>query len=331
MNFTRRSFLYLCLGSYADRLLAQGMASRGVKAQARLAPSGKPFNAHFVDIAQGAGMTAPVIYGGIDHKDYILEADGCGCAFIDYDNDGWMDIFILTGTRLEGAPPGTTNRLYKNNRDGTFTDVTEKAGLTSVGWANAVCVGDYNNDGYDDLFCTYFGQNKLYRNNGDGTFTDVTKEAGLWDNGPAPRWGTGCAFVDYDRDGHLDLFVSNYVKFDFKHIPKPGANSTCDWKGIPVNCGPMGLPPGIHSLYRNNGDGTFTDVSKKSGIAAVEASYGMTVVAADFDGDGWQDIFVACDSTPSYLFMNNRDGTFREEGVVRGTALSGDGAEQASR
>ena len=238
-----------------------------------------------------------------------------------------MDIFILSGTRLEGAPPGTTNRLYKNNRDGTFTDVTEKAGLTAVGWASAVCVGDYNNDGFEDLFCTYFGQNRLYRNNGDGTFTDVTKAAGLWTE--QTRWGAGCSFLDYNRDGHLDLFVSNYVRFSFEHAPVPGENVNCNWKGIPVECGPRGLPTGRHSLYRNNGDGTFTDVSQQAGIAVATESYGMTVVAADFDEDGWPDIYVACDSTPSLLFMNNHDGTFREEGVMRGVALSDDGAEQA--
>ncbi len=329
MAITRRSFVLLSLGASAQQLLSQqGVATREVKAQAKPALSGRPFNAHFVDVAKEAGLHAPVIYGGVNSKKYILEANGCGCAFIDYDNDGWMDIFILSGTRLEGNPAGATNRLYKNNRDGTFTDVTEKAGLTAVGWANGVCVGDYNNDGFDDIFCTYFGQNRLYRNNGNGTFTDVTKEAGLLDAGPA-RWGAGCAFVDYNRDGHLDLFVSNYIRFSLEHAPAPGANSTCNWKGVPVNCGPRGLPTGRHLLYRNNGDGTFTDVSKQAGIDVATESYGMTVVTADFDEDGWPDIFVACDSTPSLLFMNNHDGTFREEGVIRGVALSDDGMEQA--
>jgi hypothetical protein len=200
--------------------------------------------------------------------------------------------------------------------------------LKLAGWANGVCIADYDNDGFDDIFCTYFGQNRLYRNNGDGTFTDVTKHAGLWEEGP-PQWGTGCAFVDYDRDGHLDLFVSNYIRFDLQHAPVPGENSTCNWKGVPVNCGPRGLPTGRHSLYHNNGDGTFTDVTKRAGIAEATESYGMTVVTADYDEDGWPDILVACDSTPSLLFMNNHDGTFREEGVMRGIALSEDGMEQA--
>ncbi len=318
MMINRRSFVLFSLCATAQQMLGQnqGIATRDVKAQAKPAASGRPFDAHFTDIAKEAGLHAPVIYGGIEAKKYILEANGCGCAFIDYDNDGWMDIFLLSGTRLEGDPPEATNRLYKNNRDGTFTDVTDKAGLRAVGWANGVCVADYNNDGFDDIFCTYFGQNRLYRNNGDGTFTDVTKQAGLWESS-STRWGAGCAFLDYNRDGHLDLFVSNYIRFSFEHAPAPGENSTCNWKGVPVNCGPRGLPTGKHSLYRNNGDGTFTDVSKQAGIAAATESYGMTVVAADFDEDGWPDIFVACDSTPSLLFMNNHDGTFREEGVIR--------------
>jgi len=294
---------------------------------ARPAPSGRPFYAHFEDVASAAGLQAPVIYGGVDTKKYILESVGCGCAFIDYDNDGWMDIFLLSGTRLTGDPPSATNRLYKNNHDGTFTDVTEKAGLKATGWASGVCIGDYNNDGFEDIFCTYFGQNRLYRNNGDGTLTDVTNSAGLWND--QPRWGAGCSFLDYNRDGNLDLFVSNYVRFSFEHAPVPGENPNCNWKGVPVECGPVGLPTGRHSLYRNNGNGTFTDVSQQAGIATATECYGMTVVAADLDEDGWTDIFVACDSTPSLLFMNNHDGTFREEGVLRGVALSDDGMEQA--
>jgi enediyne biosynthesis protein E4 len=328
MKVSRRLFLLsLSLGVPILRAHGQGEASRNAKAQPKLPPSGRPFEAHFVDVARQAGLISPTICGDPDQANYILEVIGCGCAFLDYDNDGWMDIFILSDSRIEGDPPGATNRLYKNNRDGTFTEVTEKAGLRKSGWASSVCVGDYNNDGYEDLFVTYFGQNVLYRNNGDGTFTDVTAQAGLTD--ARTRWGAGCSFVDYNRDGFLDLFVSNYVQFELKHIPKPGSDSNCNWKGVPVNCGPRGLPPGIHSLYRNNGDGTFTEVSREAGISASGGSYGMTVVAADLDEDGWPDIYVACDSMPSLLFMNNHDGTFREEGLARGVALNQDGFEQA--
>jgi hypothetical protein len=334
MNFGRRSFLRLSLAALAEafsrKMIGQqsgGMGGRHANAQKKPMASGRPFDAYFVDVAASAGLISPVIYGGVDHDDYIIEANGCGCAFIDYDNDGWIDIFILSGTRLSGAPPGTSNKLYKNNRDGTFTDVTKQAGLEAVGWANGVCIGDYNNDGYEDLFCTYFGQNILYRNLGNGTFRDVTKEAGLWN--PEVRWGAGCSFLDYNRDGHLDLFVANYLKFDFEHVPKPGAGANCNWKGIPVECGPRGMPFGRHSLYRNNGDGTFTDVSVESGIGKNWPSYGMTVVTADLNEDGWPDIYIACDSTPSLLFINQHDGTFKEEGVERGVALSSDGSEEA--
>jgi len=406
------------------------------------------------------------VFGGVDTKKYIIETTGTGIAIFDYDNDGWPDIFIVNGTRLEGFAQGhaPTNHLYHNNHDGTFTDVTVQAGLGGTGWGQGVCVGDYDNDGWEDLYVTYYGKNRLYhnehgvfkevaektgvagtgkewgtgcawvdydrdghldlmianyvdfdlstapapgdrpsclwkgvpvmcgprglpgaknilyhnrgdgtfedatkkahidkteghyafsvstfdfnddgwpdiyvacdstpsilyRNNGDGTFTDVTKQAGLLTEGT--RWGAGCSFLDYNRDGHLDLFVSNYLQFDLKHVPKPGADVNCNWKGVPVECGPRGLPPAFHSLYRNKGDGTFVDVSKEAGISALRESYGMTVVCADLDEDGWPDIYVACDSTPSLLFMNNHDGTFREEGVIRGVAFNEDGMEQA--
>ena len=334
MTISRRDLgrlsLTMLVGALSKSMRAQVSDSTGrrvVAPQSKPRSSGRPFNASFTDTAAAAGLLAPVIYGGVNHNDYILEAVGCGCAFIDYDNDGWMDLFILSGTRLTGAPADTSNRLYKNNRDGTFTDVTRQAGLEAVGWANAVCIGDYNNDGFEDMYCTYWGQNKLYRNLGDGTFKDVTKEAGLED--PQVRWGAGCSFFDYNRDGYLDLFVSNYLGFDFEKVPKPGASVNCNWKGVPVNCGPRGLPFGRHSLYKNNGDGTFTDVSTESGIGKSWSNYGMTVVTADFNEDGWPDIYVASDSTPSLLFINQHDGTFKEAGVERGVALSNDGMEQA--
>ena len=328
MSVSRRSFIELGLSAVTAEALGQGVASRGVKAQTRGKPSGLPFPARFTDVGMAAGLRHSTVYGGANRKDYILETIGCGCAFLDYDNDGWLDIFVLCGTRVKDASPDDSNRLYRNNRDGTFTDVTREAGLWSVGWASGVCVGDYNNDGHEDIFISQWGQNKLCRNNGNGTFTDVTKEAGLLHTG-TPLWGSGCTFTDYNRDGHLDLFVSNYVGFDFQHAPRPSADTNCNFKGVPVNCGPRGLPYGKHLLYRNNGDGTFTDVSVVSGIAAAHETYGLNVVAADFDDDGWPDIYVACDSTPSVLFMNNHDGTFREEAVQRGVALSEDGMEQA--
>ena len=322
---TRRRLLAL-LAALPAGLRAQ-MASRGVKSLPRGAPSGRPFHARLTDVAPQAGLRAPTIYGAEGGSDYIVETIGCGAVFFDYDNDGWLDIFLPCGSRFSEAPKDATNRLYKNNRDGTFTDVTEKAGLLRSGWASGATVGDYNNDGFEDLFITYWGQNVLYRNNGDGTFTDVTKEAGLLNQ--KARWGSGCTFVDYDRDGQLDLFVANYLQFDPKTTPRKGQDTACNWKGVPVNCGPRGLPPETHLLYHNNGDGTFTDVSVKSGIAKAKGSYGLTAVAADFDNDGWPDIYVACDSTPSLLFRNNHDGTFTEDGMARGVALNDDGAEQA--
>ena len=306
---------------------AQWISSRGATPQPRGKPSGRPFPARFTDVARDAGLTHPSIYGAVDAKSFIIEVVGCGVAFLDYDNDGWLDVFVLSGTRLESAPAGTTNRLYKNNRDGTFTDVTEKAGLTRTGWASAVTVGDYNNDGFDDLFITYYGHNVLYRNNGDGTFTDVTEKSGLRQT--SIRYGAGCTWIDYDRDGRLDLFVANYLNTTLEKLPKPGENKDCRWKGVPVNCGPRGLPPGSVQLFHNNGDGTFTDVSEQSGVAAVSGGYPMTAVAADYDNDGWQDIYVACDSTPSWLFRNQHDGTFKQEALERGVALSEDGLEQA--
>jgi enediyne biosynthesis protein E4 len=307
--------------------LAQGVSTRAVTPTPRGKPSGLPFHARFTDIAAAAGLRAPTIYGGVESKQYIVETVGCGVAFFDYDNDGWLDILVLCGTMLEGNPKEATNRLYRNNRDGTFTDVTDKAGLRRTGWASSVCVGDYNNDGHDDLFITYWGQNVLYRNNGDGTFSDVTADAGLLH--PQTRWGSGCTFVETGRNGRLDLFVATYVDFDPDKVPKPGENTNCNWKGVPVNCGPRGLPTGRCYLYRNNGDGTFTDISDASGIAKAMDSYCMTAVAADFHNSGWQDIYVACDSTPSFLFRNRGDGTFTEVGLSSGVALSEDGMEQA--
>jgi hypothetical protein len=328
---TRRKMIATVAGagmaSAVGIVFGQGVSSRNVKPQPRGKPSGRPFLSRLTDVAKQAGLTQPVIYGGVDSKSYIIEVVGCGVAFIDYDNDGWVDLFVPSGTRLEGAPPGASNRLYKNNRDGTFTDVTAKAGLTHVGWASGVTVGDYDNDGFEDIFITYYGSNILYHNNGDGTFSDVTLKAGL--RQAETRYGSGCTWVDYDRDGRLDLFVANYLNTTLEKLPKPGENADCNWKGVPVNCGPRGLPTGFVQLFHNNGDGTFTDLSRVSGVSAASGSYPMTAVAADYDNDGWPDIYVACDSTPSWLFRNQHDGTFREEGLERGVALSEDGMEQA--
>lgn len=308
----------------------EGMGSRNVKAAPRGKPSGLPFHARFTDVAEQAGLRAPAIWGPPGRPDYILEAMGCGIAFLDYDNDGWLDIFMLCGTRRDGAPADAGNRLYRNNRDGTFTDVTEKAGLRRVGWFCGVTVGDYNNDGFEDIFIAGFGENLLYRNNGDGTFTDVTKAAGLAaPEASKPRWGTGCTFVDYDRDGHLDLLVSHYCEFDFEKVPAAGKDPHCAYKGALVNCGPRGLPKESVTLYRSNRDGTFMDVTRASGLGAAARGYGLTTVAADLDNDGWPDLYVACDTTPSLFFRNRRDGTFAEEGLERGVALNEDGQDQA--
>jgi len=281
----------------------------------------------FVDVASEAGLTIPNVWGGTEHKRSIIEAKGSGIAFFDYDNDGWLDIYLTNGTRLDANwPPGhaPTSHLYKNNRDGTFTDVTEKSGLARTGWQTGVCVGDYDNDGWDDLFCCFWGHNVLFHNNGDGTFTDVTRKAGLYED--QVRWGAGCTFLDYDRDAYLDLFVCNYIKLD---PPKSVDDTLCQWKGLPVMCGPRGLSGDTNVLYHNNGDGTFTDVSEKAGIRKPGPRYSITAVSYDFDNDGWPDIYVAVDSEPSILFHNNHDGTFTDIGMVAGCAYSENGREQA--
>ncbi|SPE40678.1 ASPIC/UnbV domain protein [Candidatus Sulfopaludibacter sp. SbA3] len=323
---TRRSLLAI-FAALSRTARGQGMSRRSVAPTPRSKPSGRPFHATFTDVAAAAGLHAPVIYGAPQHKQYLTETVGCGVAFLDYDNDGWLDIFVLGGSLLEGAPSGGGNRLYKNNRDGTFTDVTAKSGLGHTGWACAVAAGDFDNDGFDDLFVTYWGGCTLYHNNGDGTFTDATTKAGI---ALSPtQWGSGCTFVDYNRDGLLDLIVAHYTDFDLKSVPKLGEAASCNWKGVPVPCGPRGLSPGGVRLYRNNGNGTFTDVTTASGVSAATGSYPMTAVAADFDNDGWPDIYIACDSTASFLLKNNHDGTFREIGLEAGVALNEDGMEQA--
>jgi enediyne biosynthesis protein E4 len=283
---------------------------------------------NFVDVGRPAGLNVRTIFGGVKKNKYLLETTGCGVAFYDYDNDGWLDIFIVNGWTLEGFPKGQepTCHLFKNNRDGTFTDVTIKAGLARSGWGQGVCIGDYDNDGYEDLFIAYYGKNALYHNNGDGTFTDVTDKAGV--GGKGSRWNSGCAFVDYDRDGHLDLFVANYIDLDLKTAPVP-ESGPCLYKGVMVACGPPGLQGGKNILYRNNGNGTFTDVSDSAGITKSAGTYGLGVLVADFNNDGWPDIYVANDSTASTLYQNLKNGKFEDVAIPSGAALSPDGKPQA--
>jgi hypothetical protein len=284
----------------------------------------------FVDVAKEAGLTTPNVWGGLKENKYIIEAKGSGVAFFDYDNDGWLDIYVTNGVRFEETytpQSAPISHLYRNNRDGTFTDVTEHAGVGRTGWGTGVCVGDYDNDGWDDLFCTYWGHNILWHNNGDGTFTDVTKKAGLYEE--RVRWGTGCTFLDYDRDGLLDLFVANYIDLDISKVPAPGQTRDCQWKGLPVMCGPSGLPAGLNILYHNNADGTFTDVSEKAGILKPGPRYSITAVSYDFDNDGWPDIYVAVDTMGSVMFRNNRDGTFTDVALIAGCAYTEDGRAQA--
>jgi hypothetical protein len=299
------------------------------------AVAGGEWRVRLVDVAAQAGLTQPSVYGGTDKKRFIIETNGAGVAWIDYDNDGWPDALVLSGTQLQQGsrqerawPRGEapSNRLYRNNHDGTFRDVTDAAGLRRTGWASAVCAGDYDNDGWLDIFVTYYGQNVLYRNHA-GRFEDVTADAGLATNGT--RWGSGCSFLDYDRDGKLDLFVANYLVLNLQTAQQPGEGVNCLWKGIPVNCGPKGLPTDTALLYHNEGNGRFRDVSEASGVANVKGRYAMTAAGFDADGDGWADIYVACDSTPAILLRNNRDGTFTDVAVASGAGLSEFGNEQA--
>jgi len=292
-------------------------------------PPAKSGAVQFEDIAHQAKLTALDVYGGEKKKEFIIETTGNGAAIFDYDNDGWPDIFLPNGSTVEGFAPGSapTGHLYHNNHDGTFTDVSAKAGLSRAGWGQGACTGDYDNDGNLDLLETFWGQNVLFHNNGDGTFTDVTEKAGL--KTPRDEWSTGCSFIDYDRDGKADLFIVRYVDFSYDSVPRPGQGQWCQWKGINVMCGPRGLKVAVNILYHNNGDGTFTDVSRESGITKTTGCYGLTSLTGDFDQDGWPDIYVACDSTPNLLYHNNHDGTFTDIGHPAGVAFNEDGTEQA--
>ncbi|HEX6505484.1 MAG TPA: CRTAC1 family protein [Terriglobales bacterium] len=333
MSSSRRDFLKslsrsaLVLPLEGVFALARPSRLRALATTAQQSPS-DPIGVSFVNIAKESGLNVKTFFGGEHKNKYLLETTGCGIAFYDYDNDGWLDIFVVNGSRLEGFPKGEEpiSHLFKNNRDGTFTDVTAKAGVGRSGWGQGVCVGDYDNDGFDDLFVTYYGNNVLYHNNGDGTFTDVSQKAGV--AGKGTRWGTGCAFVDYDRDGHLDLFVANYIALDLKTAPVP-ESGPCLYKGVMVACGPPGLQGDSNILYHNNGDGTFTEVSEAAGITQANGTYGLGVLTADFDNDGWPDIYVANDSTPSLLYQNKKNGKFVDIGMESGCVLSADGKPQA--
>jgi hypothetical protein len=284
--------------------------------------------ANFVDLAEKSGLTMMNVFGGRDTKKYIIETTGTGVAIFDYDNDGWPDILIVNGTTLEGFPKdkAPTNHLFRNNHDGSFSDVTAQSGLSGSGWGQGVCVGDYDNDGWEDVYITYYGKNRLYHNR-NGVFVEVGEKSGTAGDGKA--WGTGCAFVDYDRDGLLDLMVANYVDFDISTAPVPGERASCVWKGVPVMCGPRGLAGAKNILYHNLGNGKFEDVSTKSHIDKTSGHYAFTVATFDYDDDGWPDIYVACDSTSSILYHNNRDGTFTDVAVSAGAAYNEDGREQA--
>ena len=325
----RRTFLRLAgSGLLLPHRSMFGVAQlRSDEPKAPAVKPGSPLGYSIEDIARDAHLDFHHVCGGDQSKKYILETTGSGVAFIDYDNDGWLDIFLINGSSLELQGPPPSNKLFRNNRDGTFTDVTEKAGLTHSGWGQGVCIGDYDNDGFEDIFVTYWGEDLLYRNNGNGTFTEVGRKANV--AGDPKRWSTGCAFLDYDRDGKLDLFVTHYVNFSLETALDPGTNPYCMFRSLAVNCGPRGLIGETSTLYHNNGDGTFSDVSAASGILKKKGFYGLGVLAGDFDNDGWPDIYMASDTTAALLFMNNRDGTFREEGLLRGVSFSENGMGQA--
>ncbi len=310
-------------------------ASAGVFSFDQLA-AGAGLGVQFVNVAREAGLRAKTVFGSENKNRYLLETTGCGVAFFDYDDDGWLDIFFVNGTRFEAKWTKTdapVSRLFKNNRDGTFTDVTLKSGLARTGWGQGCCVGDYDNDGRDDLLVTYWGDCVLYHNNGNGTFTDTSEKSGLAKTTRLTpkglnRWNTGCAFLDYDKDGWLDIFIGNYIDFDPKTVPVPEGGN-CLYKGLKVACGPPGLDGGRNILLRNDGKGGFIDVSEAAGILKTPGTYALGVLVADFDNDGWPDIYVANDSTSSTLYHNNQDGTFTDIAIEAGVAYSADGKPQA--
>jgi hypothetical protein len=301
--------------------------SSAVLGQTREHPEPKPDSTvAFTDITRAAGIDFHLTCGSAE-KQYIMESLCGGVAVFDYDNDGWMDIFLVNGSTLADSQSGKcdTSKLYRNNHDGTFKDVTAQAGLNTCRWGFGVAIGDYDNDGWEDVYITYLDGGALYHNNGNRTFTDVTQKAGVGNEG---RWGTSAGFGDYDNDGHLDLYIANYVDLDLKHLPKFGDGLYCQYRGIPVSCGPRGLKGGRDRLYHNNGNGTFTDVTEKLNIDP-SSNYGLGVIWLDYDRDGCLDLYVANDSSPSMLYHNDCKGGFTEVGTEAGTSYSSDGKEQA--
>jgi hypothetical protein len=287
----------------------------------------------FADVSKSSGLASWQHVMGTRQKKYILETDGSGVGLIDYDNDGWLDIYLVNGSTydaLTGKKKPPHAALFHNNHDGTFTDVAAKAGVTNDRWGFGVAIGDYDNDGWPDMFVCNFGHNRLYHNNHDGTFTDVAEKAGV----TLGNWSDGATWGDYDGDGRLDLFVSGYVHYDLDHQPTPDdgtvALAFCQLHGVPVMCGPHGLKGEPDHLFHNNGDGTFTDVSVKAGVADPSAYYGFTSTFVDVNNDGKVDLLVANDSEPNYLYVNKGDGTFDDQSYVSGFALNKDGREIAS-
>src|SRR5437867_2218218 len=287
----------------------------------------------FVDITKQAGLEKFHHRSGTPEKATILETPGSGVALLDYDNDGWLDIYLLNGSTfaaLKGKEPAPRAMLLHNNHDGTFTDATAKAGVANERWGFGVAVGDYDNDGWPDIYVSNFGKNRLYHNNHDGSFTDVAEKAGVALGG----WSTGATWGDYDHDGLLDLFVPGYVKFDVDNPPIAGKGGLppgfCQFRGIDVMCGPRGLPGESDHLFHNNGDGTFTDVSVKAGVSDPRGYYGLASVFLDVDDDGWPDLLVANDSVPKYLYRNKHNGTFEDVSYLSGFALNDEGREQAA-
>ncbi len=307
-------FVFVLQASVAHFLIAQ------------IPPDQKETTVQFSDVTDFAGITFR--HNSAPEKKYIVESIGGGVALFDYGNDGCMDIYFTNALTVDTAndPHASRSALYHNNCDGTFTDVTEKSGLAYPGWANGVVAADFDGDGFEDLYVTCLGHNHLYRNNGNGTFTDITERAGVDD----PRWSTGAAVADYDKDGALDLFVSNYVDINLSKLPEFGKTKFCQYRGVPVQCGPKGLPGAGDSLFHNNGDGTFTNVTKKAGVSDPEGRYGLGAIWTDVDGDGWLDLFVANDATGNYLYHNNKDGTFTEIGLQAGVSLDDDGVPLGS-